>query len=134
MPKIGTSSANGVTEAAEWRLSIVIQIPKPSSVLGPTTKSSAATPAGSIPASASPTSPGPSKRSERPSSGSGGTRLAQTSSASPSGAWARRVRTLATPQASAAATISAKGRIGALAARSTPIAASPANAIPAPIS
>ena len=61
---------------------------RPRSRTGPltsATNSSAATPATSMPASASPISAGPSNANERPSSGSGATRLAQTSSASASG-------------------------------------------------
>ena len=84
-------------------------------------------------ASASPISPGPSNSSDRPSSGSGGTRLAQTSIASGSGGCATRVIRFVTPHAAAAPRISRNGRIGAAAARSTPMTTSPAKAIPAPI-
>ncbi len=133
IPNTGTSRANGVTAAAVWRLSSVAQAAKPNSPLTSATKASAASPVASTEASASPISPGPSKSSDSPSSGSGGTRLAQTSIASGSGGCAMRVMTFVTPHAAAAARIRRKGRIGALAARSTPITASPAKAIPAPI-
>ena len=132
MPNTGTSSANGVTAAAVWRFSSEIHAAKPNSPLTSATNSSAATPATSTPASAAPISAWPSNANERPSSGSGATRLAQTSSASASGGCAIRVSVLLTPQAAAAPTTSTNGRIGALAARSIPITASPANAIAAP--
>ena len=129
MPKIGTSSAKGVTEAAEWRLSIVIQIPKPRSVLGPTTNSSAVTPAGSMPDMAAPISPGPSKRKESAEQRERRDQARPDQQGEPVRRLGEAGEDVATPQARAAATISTNGRIGALAARSTPIAARPAKAM-----
>jgi hypothetical protein len=91
-------------------------------------------PAGPTPANASPIAVGPSKVSESAASGSGGTRLAHTSSASASGGRAIRVVTFEAPQDAAAAMHSARPASETPAARPVAISAIPANATTQPAS
>ncbi|GGS49712.1 hypothetical protein GCM10010221_55990 [Streptomyces parvus] len=122
----------GATDEAGYRRSRKPQAPKPNTVLTQATNRMMPTPLQSSEASASASRSGPSKRRDRPSSGSTGTAETQTMKVRASRGAARRVNTLDTPQQAAAPTTRTNARTGPPAPSSTAATAMPARATAMP--